>query len=104
MNISDKSFIDTLEFIVESCFLSICAERLQSVSFRISIFDTHISRLDGIRLLFIDSSKHQSRVDKSISHIQFYRAGLVEGTGAFESGDVGRSPAQSSAAVGQGSN
>ncbi|WAR42984.1 hypothetical protein [Methylomonas rapida] len=95
MNIPQKTIKETLDFIVENCFRSLCEEKLQPIPFRQSICDLHISRLDGIRLLFIDFPKLQSLVDKSIQEIQFFRAGIA---------DVGRSPVQSAESVGQESN
>jgi len=92
MNISEKSFRDTLNFQIESCQRSLSEQPSLLIEDYYSICNAYIERLRGIRFAFIDFPRCIESVDFAIDEICAMRNRLA---------DVGRSSVQSAELVGQ---
>jgi len=90
MNISEKSFTETLAFQVSSCRRALDEQTSLSYEDRRSICNSYIERLVGIRFVVMDFPKASAQVRKAIFEVESIRNQLA---------DVGRSSTQSAEVV-----
>lgn len=90
MNISEKSIIETLDYLVSACRRALDEQQDLFYDDQFSICTAYIERLHGIRFIFAEFPKALISVNNAIHQIETFRNQLA---------DVGRSPTQSAVAV-----